>query len=152
MKTVVAKGPFTVDEVRRITVLLQDIESMRPTETFEMHVDLSDEPDAAAADAFIDGMNPPPLPGYARNESRSKVEHHYRITWRLPDDDVTVRIGADPEKVQVYDGEDGQRRAREMLGILREAEGQGMCRAVAVQHRVAMSSKGEWETVQGVDQ
>lgn len=152
MKTVVAKGPFTADEVRRITVLLQDIESMRPTETFEMHVDLSDEPDEAAADTFMDGMNPPPLPDYARTEMRSKVEHHYRITWRLPDDDVTVRVGADPERAQVYDGADAQQQARKLLQALREAQEMGVCSGVAIQHRVAMSSQGEWETVQGVDQ
>lgn len=63
MASILIRGPFTEAEMRRIVLLLQDIEGARPEETFEVFID-SPQADAQAEE-FLEAMNPL-RPGYER--------------------------------------------------------------------------------------
>lgn len=85
-----------------------------------------------------------------RRWERSEIEHHYRISWRLRDDDVTVQLGAGADKQQTFDGVGAVRRAKEMLEILRGGQAKGICSDIVVEHRTAKIARNGWETVQEV--
>lgn len=64
-KLIVLRGPFTDADTRRIVVTMQQIESARPTETFDISIDSSDDPQPDDVTALFDRINPP-RPGYER--------------------------------------------------------------------------------------
>lgn len=88
--------------------------------------------------------------GTEKRWERSEIEHHYRISWRLRDDDVTVQLGAGADKQQTFDGVGAVRRAKEMLEILRGGQAKGICSDIVVEHRTAKIARNRWETVQEV--